>query len=179
MKELEEGELEEETSDADISDVCGWQYQLSTSENRLEKLREELEECEIHDEKGEVFGNGEVCDILWHGRKVSVGKAASDLPEELFLAFEEVVDELLQQSCFGGLRCDNFLAAYNKEFPSSAKEFKRIARLNSCSSKTLVKLCLSRLNKKFKVFPKECWNDDGDQSSDVAVIRRKEPRMME
>ena len=253
MKELEEGELEEETSDVDFS-VGDWQNQTSTRKSRLEKPRDKLEECQTLDEKGvfreiepqrealksrneslfeEKEGNmrhfqasktkqgqsfdldaistreGQhsdddwklpekpktvhqtgfqeekdqwICEpevkIFWHGKKVSVKKAASDLPDELFAAFEEVLDELLQQSCFGGVRCNSLMDAYKEKLPASAREFKRIARFNNCSSTTLVKLCLWRLNDEFKVFPKRCWNGDGNQSSDAAVIRRKEPRRM-
>ena len=111
--------------------------------------------------------------ILWHGRKVSVVKAASELPEELFLAFEDDLNKLLQLSSFGGVRCDKLMDDYKEKLPSSAKEFKRIARMNYCSSTTLVKICLSYLQEKFEVFQKRCWNGDGRQSSDTAVIQRK------
>ena len=117
--------------------------------------------------------------ILWHGRKVSVGKAASELPEELFLAFEGDLNKLLQLSSFGGIKCDTLMAVYKEKLPSSAKEFKRIVRMNSCSSTTLVKICFCNLREKFEIVPKRCWNDDREQSSLTSVIQRKNSRGLE
>ena len=126
----------------------------------------------FHEDKDQwTYGPEEM--ILWHGRKVSAGKAASGLPEELFLAFEGDLDVLLQLSSFGGIRCDKLMDDYKEKLPSSAKEFKRIARMNNCSSTALVKICLSNLREKYEVFPMRCWNADGEQSSDTAVIQRK------
>ena len=117
--------------------------------------------------------------ILWHGRKVSAGKASSELPKELFLVFERDLDELLRLNGFAGVRCDKLMDEYKRRLPTSAKEFKRIARMNNCSSTTLVKICLSNLREVFEVFPKKYWNGDGNQPSDTAVIQRKKGRRSE